>query len=143
MSNIREYQLTLNAEQIRVCAMALDLFSRIGAGQLESIVEHPEIMNRIMDDRADVSDVVEARALFAEAKRLLFGYGPGQATAIRSPEIDDVARVAWDIYQVIRHRESWDKAGNPKERDWSTMVGVNFDEPRQSSEQPLPELCCR
>jgi hypothetical protein len=50
--------------------------------------------------------------------------------------------IAWDLYQVIRYRLSWDHIGilNPTESDKAKWPTVNFDEPRNSSELPLPKL---
>lgn len=44
-------------------------------------------------------------------------------------EIFEDAKTMFDMYQIMRHRFAWDKAGNPPERDWRTMSQVNFDEP--------------
>jgi hypothetical protein len=48
---------------------------------------------------------------------------------------------------VIRHRQSWDKAvaegivaSVDAPRDWSKMMGVNYDEPFRASEEPLAKV---
>lgn len=49
----------------------------------------------------------------------------------------DEGQLAWDLYQVIRHRLAWDRAGNPPVRDWKTMMTVDFDEPLKIGPEPL------
>ena len=47
------------------------------------------------------------------------------------------AYIAWDIYQVIRYRISWDEVGNPPKRQWPEMMTVNFDEPFKRGSEDL------
>jgi hypothetical protein len=51
------------------------------------------------------------------------------------------------MYQVIRHRLSWDRAvedgtiASPDApRDWSKMLGVNYDEPMRTGPEPLAKI---
>lgn len=135
-----KYTLTLNEEQAQIISKALDMYSRIGIGQLETVIDHPEIIKRIFDGSAQVESFPSARNLMYPAKKILFGYDTNASAGIYSREVLDCNRVAWDIKKVIDHRISWDKAGNPPERNWSTMMGVSYDDPSQSSEIPLPEF---
>ena len=69
--------------------------------------------------------------------------GPSQANGIHNPNIGDENRVAYDIFQVLNHRLSWD---NPNEsarqeiEQGKRPFGVNFDEPLKASAQPLPKF---
>jgi len=54
--------------------------------------------------------------------------------------------IAWDLYQVIRHRLAWDAAieegqiEKGERRKWPEMMGVCFDEPMQRGSQPLARI---
>lgn len=135
----KRYSLEANEAQMNILIQALDLFSRIGMGQIESVADHPEITERVMQSTTHVDMTApDAMALFDNARMQIFGYGRGASAGIHSDEISDVNRVAWDMMKVILHRLSWDRAGNPEARDFSTMIGVNFDDPRQSSHHHVP-----
>jgi hypothetical protein len=51
--------------------------------------------------------------------------------------------IAWDLYQVIRHRLAWDAAieegqiEKGERRKWPEMMGVCFDEPMKKGDEPL------
>jgi hypothetical protein len=133
-----EYNLTLNADQARVIQMALELYSRVGAGQLGFLMEHPEIQKRTRAARLSVTELQVAidgikGAIYADM-------APGQYYGIHSRELLDDTRSAWDLQQVIRHRMAWDQAGNPEKRDFNTMFQVFFDDPMAASKQPLARI---
>ena len=50
---------------------------------------------------------------------------------------EEALNISWDIYQVARYRLSWDAAGNPPKRDFSNMMGVNYDDPLKRGDEPL------
>jgi hypothetical protein len=129
-----EYHLGLNADHARVIAAALDMYTRIGLGQLETILEHPGVFARLGGGTTARPD---AEYLIGQLKARLFGFAPNANHGIRNPAVVDVARQAYDIRCVIRHRLAWDRAGNPPERDWSTMLGVDFDDPSHLGDLPL------
>lgn len=128
-----KYNLTITKDQANLLVQALDMFSRVGIGQLDAVANHPEIEARVSRGEADCESYFDAGKLFDEAKLKLFGLTPGASFGIHNDSVDDSARVAWDLMQVVRHRLSWDRVGSPEKRDFSTMMGVNFDTPRQSS----------
>lgn len=129
--------IELDEQQAGAVIRALDLYSRIAMGQLEAIVDHPEIHDRIMQDKSDTSDILSARDLFSHAKQQLFGLNPNASRGIYNEDVSDDARVAWDIQKVLVHGISWARVGDVP-RDWATMGGNNFDTPRRSSSSPLP-----
>src|SRR4051812_19032275 len=92
----KKYILEIDENQARTLEKALDLYSRIGMGQLR------EIINVLRyDERLDNKNLEVARNILDNVKLLVFGddfYG------IYSHEVPDVYRVAWDIQRVIRHQ---------------------------------------
>ena len=136
----QEYKLTLNETQAQVMVDALDIYMRLGMGQLTEIAEHPDLRKRIFqtDDSMSMGPI---RAVLKALKHVIFrDLGDNHYFSISSPEIGDCNRVANDIRQVIRHRLSWDRAGNPPERDNWTMFGPIYDPPKKYSNEPLPTI---
>lgn len=67
--------------------------------------------------------------------------------SISSKEVNPAAQIAWDLQQVLRHRMSWDHAVREgivpsidSPRDWSKMMGVNYDKPFMASSEPLATI---
>lgn len=118
------YQIFLTEKQAQVLVDALDLYSRIGAGQLEEIAHILRINPGIQHDK-----VVAVEDLAKEAADCWMGRAGGHY-GIFSEKIHDVFRIAWDLQQVIRYRLAWDR--NP-----NGGIQVNFDDPMQSSKEPL------
>jgi len=133
------YHITLNEEQARITMLALDIYSRLGMGQLDTITEHPDLFSRIRKQQRIEAEIV--RAELQHIKRVIFPeLDPvGMCHSTSSREISDSNRVAYELLQVIRHRLSWDAAGNPPART-SDMVGVIYDDPMKTSKQPLPTI---
>jgi hypothetical protein len=70
--------------------------------------------------------------------------GYRSSLGIRNKDVSEASRIAWDLYQVLRHRLAWDLAaaegivGNAdSQRKWPEMMQVHYDEPSRVSEQPL------
>jgi hypothetical protein len=126
----RPYHLSLTERQARVITEALDLFSRIGMGQLEEIAHilgsytKPSESSSLLPERLE-----EVKRLAREASNVWTGNHFG-CRGISSEEIGDTFRVAWDLHQVIRHRLAWDR--NPK-----GGLQVSFDTPMKYSQEPL------
>lgn len=138
-----KYQLTLTEQQASIIRDALEIYSRIGMGQIGTgVTSHPDIEKRIWEtsgvcsfDLSNVIDTTVKSYIYPEFRSSINSY-----YGIFSEAIGDSNRIAWDIQQVIRHRLSWDKVGNPPQREWNTMMGVSFDEPMKSSEEELPTI---
>jgi len=127
--------LELNTKQLGVLQAALDLYSRTHMGQYTDL---PNSKNEFTTSHED--EQVIKSILFPELHANGY-YG------IHSDKISDSARVAWDLQQVIRYQWSWLRMGKipgKDQRDWhgeNSMMGVSYDEPRQSSEtEPLAKI---
>lgn len=124
---MKTYQLTLNEEQARVLTQALDLYARIGCGQLEEILQHHQF-------RVDYAQSELARERIQQAKLILTSLPETAYFSIHSPDICSAYRVAFDLKQVIRHRLAWDN--NPQ-----GGILVNFDTPVQTAKDtPLATM---
>jgi len=126
-----KYQLFISEKQARVITSTLDLFSRIGIGQFERILDHPQYMNKIFDDNTSYKSCKE---LLERIKKLLTGYPPHASHGIGHPEVHGDCTISYDLMQVIRHRLAWDN--NPE-----GGIQVDFGKPmRFSNEEELAEI---
>lgn len=130
---MKRYQLTLNETQLNVLQHALDLYFRLGMGQVK------EATDRMIPPLKDTGEWCNRRdateAVLIEARRMAM---PELASdnsyySIHSQEIDESNRVACDIHDVVRHRLAWDRF--PKGN-----FGVAWDTPAHKSREPLPTI---
>ena len=128
----RTYTLTLTERQAAELQEACELLARIKIGQIDNAVER-------LPGYYDQQDWGRAHEACREIRRLANTLMPG---AMKRREDG----IAWDLYQVIRHRLAWDRAygrgviqpGEP--RKWPEMMGVCYDEPLPMSGLPLAEI---
>ncbi len=120
------YQLTVTDEQVEMLLRALDVYSRIGCGQFERILE------MFAGDPRRQKDV-DCRPMFNHFKKQLLALNYNTSYSICSPDVPVDYRLAWDVLQVIRHHVAWRK--NPK-----GGFTVNFDEPMNTSGEPLCKI---
>jgi len=124
----KPYHLAMTERQAQVLVNALDLYSRIGMGQLAEVA-HVLRMNVIGNPSGTVEALDSVERLTREAASRWMG-GSGGYYGIASEKISDVFRVAWDLQQVIRYRLAWD-------RKPEGGIQVHFDDPMKTSEEPL------
>ena len=122
-----KYNIVVDEQQARILVAALDLYSRIGIGQLTEVVR---VYN--YEWKMPVPMVDRLVDVMNEAKRVI-GFGPGGSYGIHSPDVHDVFRRAFDIRCVVRHRLAFDRTPEGG-------LGVDFDTPRQIGELPLPTI---
>jgi hypothetical protein len=127
------YTLNINEQQAKVISNALDLYMRIGMGQLTEILQHPTIMAA-----RDVKDIPAVEANLRQVKSLIFKDLPkGVYHSVLSEKIDDSNRVAYDLCQIVRNRLAWDRltVANLENlnQTGSKPFGVWFDDPYQTS----------
>jgi len=130
------YLLEIDERQARILNDALDLYSRIGIGQLEEIANNFRWFNdpRLKDnwDKLDI-----ARSLLDSIKMLLFKQPPNGSYGIYHPDVPDCYRVAWDIQKVIRHHLWLERQAQGEGQRFC----VDADEPNQSAkDQPLAKI---
>ncbi len=118
------YQLTVTDEQVQVLLKALDVYSRVGCGQFERILE------MFLGDPRRQKDVPDCKLLFNRFKEQLLALTPDTSYSICSPDVPVDYRLAWDVLQVLRHHVAWRKQPEGG-------FTVNFDKPMNTSGAPL------
>lgn len=90
--------ITLTERQARTLADALDLYSRIGMGQLESMLW------TLKDSYPDKYEEIEnADWLISALKKQVFGFSKTRAYSIYSTNVPVAHRNAFDMYKQVRH----------------------------------------
>jgi len=120
-----QYQLTLNDRQIETLLRALDVYSRVGCGQFERILE----MFR-GDPRRREDSTIEWETLFRVFKQQLLSLEENASYSICSTEVPVDYRLAWDMLQVVRHHVAWEKQPEGGHL-------VQFDSPMDTSGLPF------
>lgn len=127
--------LTVTNEQLRLIQEALDMYSRIGIGQMTVIKEHPTFESLTKkrctrDDKVDYEFYHHQRAIadkyFTIGRSQLWKYediGTHGNLGIYNENVDESCRVAYDLVQVIRH-EFW--KANPNRSDWVVMASTHL-----------------
>jgi len=129
VGDAKRYQLTLTEIQLQVVQNALDMYFRVGMGQLREVTEHLIDHDLEMGEwckRRDLVDAIMAAAKLAARPELT-----GNAShSISSDKIDDSNRIACEVHNVIRHHLAW-------ERKPEGGFGVSWDQPMQYSQEPM------
>ncbi len=107
------YTITLNEDQLRTVCSALDMFARVGIGQIETITG---MLWPIVDHLGDIEKL--NAGLFALKQEILH-LAPGASLGIHNKKASDDVRVAYDILRASRH-EIW--KASEAERDWLFSV---------------------
>lgn len=131
------YQLTVTEEQLQAIRDACEIKARLHLGQLDDALRC--CYNK---DGVSVVDYDTIKSVEAIIKPLQ-GLRPHASYGIGAFRIVDRL---WEIYSTVRHRLAWDRAyaagkiksGEP--RNWSEMMGVQYDEPMSVSGEPLPKV---
>jgi hypothetical protein len=138
------YQLTINKAQAEVLIKALDFYSRIGIGQLEEVAnlyQWLDMKRNLLNCLTGSKEIdFELFRKFLNCCKGEIGQPINGSFGIYHPEVPDQFRVSWDIEKVIRHHLAFERHGFPVKRDWDTMMGVDYDEPRQSSQEKLCKI---
>lgn len=119
-----QYQLTLNDGQVQMLLRALDVYSRIGCGQLDRILELFSC-----DPRRREGSSIQRETLFRFKQQLLSLEGNANYS-ICSPEVPVDYRLAYDVLQVVRHHIAWE--AQPEGGHF-----VQFDSPMSASGAPF------
>jgi len=106
----QEITLYFSREELAIISRLSEVHARLGLNQFDMLMR-----SNNHDDNALLSEYLTDK------------------TGITTDDLN----VSWDIYQVARHQLSWDAAGNPSKRDFSKMMGVNYDEPLKRGSEPL------
>jgi len=122
-------QLTLPASTAHIVVDALDLYSRVGLGQLDEISSLARfgLLTNAAGETPSEDALDEADAYLKQTKRALFGFESNASHGIFSSKVNERFRTAWAVLKAIRHRLAWDRtpAGG---------IQVSFDEPMREEQ---------
>ena len=132
------YTLTLSATQMHVLSRAAEVIARLGIGQI------PDALREL-----PTRDGIELSAWHDDCEavcKIMSKHMPHSIDGFHSSlgihNAGNSTRIAWDLHQVMRHRLSWDRAiaaghTDGTTRNWSEMLGVSYDEPSRTCQEPL------
>jgi len=138
----KTYTVTLTEAHMRVISTATEVLARLGIGQIKDAIDWLPLRSPFADGLHEDCRAIES-ILSKYNKMGVNGYN--SSLGIANSETSESAKIAWEIYQTFRHRLSWEIAieegiisdlNSP--RDWTKMMGVNFDEPMKITYAPLP-----
>lgn len=102
-----KYQLTLSEKQFDVLIKALDVFSRIGMGQLEIVAE--SISDQYNDKYSHETMTAINHCLYTA--KIVLGHPVNGSYGIMGPNTPKTAQIAYDIQCVLKEQKSdtWNK----------------------------------
>ncbi len=112
---------------------ALELYSRLLAGQLEEVL-HLARYGYLRNSQGAVpspDDIEDSDSLVRGLKERLFKLGSNASLGIFHPHLHPKAKAAWSVSRALRHRLAWDRTPEGS-------LGVSHDEPMP--EEDLPHL---
>jgi hypothetical protein len=140
---MKKYTIEITENQANVIKEALEVFARLGIGQFRDALESLPLKPHAEGWHDDM--LVIGQILKKYTRSNVDGWQ--SSLSIHSQDVNDEAQIAWDIYQVVRRKLSWDYAiGNGwvkdenDSRNWKEMMGVNYDDPLQVGPEPLAKI---
>lgn len=132
---MKKYKVELTERQLATLSSAAELVARLGIGQYRDAFEWLPIRSDISwsDYHADVDAIGDIISKYTSSD-----------LGVSNPDTSSTSKIAWDLYQSFRRELAWDRAvddgiieSRNSPRDWSKMMGVNYDEPYNTSGEPL------
>lgn len=126
---MKRVTITMTERQAAALSLACEMVARFHLGQFDMLRFVRNDM--LLPGEFNTADLIRC-LVFPDSEN---------TKGIRHSDIPDTSRILWDMYQVLRHYLSWkDQPNTPATRDWSKQMGVNFDEPMKTDDDPLPEI---
>ncbi len=127
------YNLLVTVAQAELIAEACELLTRMRMGQLHTCLDEYAPWDRKVPDMHGVlREAVKTMSPFLKGG--INGYS--SSYGITSSNLDPRAKVACDIFEVIRHRLAHDSIADGE----SPGIFVRFDKPMHWGEEPLVEI---
>ena len=128
------YTITLTATQAATISHACEVLARLGMGQYTDALECLPTKELCPDGwHEDMQAIGHILSKHAPIHNI--------HNHKREPRRTAMSNVAWDVYQVTRHRLAWDRArADGHTGDKPPTWGVSFDAPLQTSPEPLPQM---
>ena len=137
-------EIEVSTEEAYILVQALDLYSRLRIGQWGDVINHgPEVQFDVPDAGPPPSTGKDPvmhlppgkcatyRTILKNIGAAFINFVPTGSFGIHSDAVEDNARVAYDMQQVLRHRLAWDR--EPK----GGMI-IDFDTPWMTSTKKVP-----
>jgi hypothetical protein len=122
-----KYQMTVSEKQAEILVRALDIFSRIGLGQFEEVLQVYDANLKLSYEQRE-----QIRAGLVIAKGAA-GHPPNGSYGIHNPEVREDFRAAFDVMQAVRHQLAQDKSH-------AFRGPVAQDTPHKIGKENLPEI---
>ena len=141
----KTFTLTLSEKQAQTISTACELMSRIHGGQILEAFEHLPLKKDInWGVYHEIKDDLTKRM----PEILMDGInGWNSSFGVGNKELPESHDIAWDLYQVIRHHLSWQRAvengiveSMDSPREFLKMMGVNYDTPMNFGSEPLAKM---
>ena len=121
------YLIELNEKQLNTLLKALDIYSRLGCGQLDTLLDP-------YNSPLPIHDKECAKESLKNLKNCSFkNLDYNASIGIFSEDAPEESKIAYDIIQVARNVKAWSK--NPE-----GGITVDFDKPWQASKEPMPKI---
>lgn len=107
------YTLRLTETQAKVLCTACEVLARLGIGQFRDALVHLPLDHfRAEDDVLNWHDDLDL--IGDRLSRHMIGNvnGWNSSLSILNPLVKPEAKIAWDLFQVLRHRLEWDRDGD-------------------------------
>lgn len=130
MSNLdaASVTLTLSIDQANAVSTALDLFSRIGMGDIQEVANlarHGLLSKRTSDSHCPVDiDTIERIDELLNSVKELLGHSRNSSFGIAAQGVPLIARRAWEVKKVIE-KAVWDHC-YPGDRSTVFSDGLSF-----------------
>jgi hypothetical protein len=137
-----KFTITVDDKQLRVINDALDMYSRMGMGQLDVSVEEFLRMHFYKlyyeQPAADASEALEVEltrgklveAYINDVKALVFGHPPNGSWGIYNDKVPQPCREAYDLKQVFRKalaEQRLEKAKAAGEEELAKHIAITVD----------------
>ena len=141
-----KYTLTVTEKQLQTINNALELFIRVGLGQLQEIY-YQVVLRHIVARPGHEPDYEKIHKMLDVLAMELFGFETlGASWGMYSSELPNEFRRAYDIQQVVRNRLAVDRwEAKTEEQRTADRIGkwsVDFDPPHKTSteDEMMPKI---
>ena len=125
---MRTYTIQVTEEQLATLSMACEITARLGMCQIDMAFDELPFRETV--------DWTAYHAMISDIRRQLRVHCDVNV-GIRSAK--DRHKEAWDLHATFRHRLAWDRLAD-QGKDKPDFNLVIYDEPRNTSDQPLPKI---
>lgn len=139
---MKKYKVELTELQLSTLSRAAEILARLGIGQWRDAFDwlpRQSDMNW-SDYHADIDAIGKIISKYTSNR--VDGYH--SSLGIHHEDVSNTSKIAWDLYQSFRHELAWDRAveegyveSRESPRNWGKMLGVHYDEPYKTSNEPL------